>query len=464
MRPAYAEGHDGRTRDPRRALTMEDVVRIATYKDRSPSHEAKVVAVSYHQLATDLAGELGKDDNTFYCYATWGSKAVSEQLDLTQRSPFWTDVCDRLRVPARYRRPFRLLALALLGPSYQLGLALANRAILLETGSVGADLWRGGDYRLQVRASSRGERTVGDGAARRPYHEVLADDDAPAEVRRPAFLSSLLGPAKEEYLDMVVRLLTEAKGTDDPELRAELILGANVALVAYEQSRCQRLLDLVFYRPVRWSLRVSWRSLWSLLTRRPRRRFWIYSAPHDSQPRFVRWAERGWAKFYTKYLMSMRTPLGTIRLGKPLPVPDGIDAGRLWAPIRHPEVRRLVERFVSDGERANEGVVDWLDYRERMRYIVAYFRMYQAVPALFDHPFDAPLVDLLEADMWRGEVPDPVAEWYEKRVETYERKAARGGMRGAIFRQVYRSPLVCDPDAAELVDLDLRDFISARPC
>jgi len=437
---------------------MKDVVRIATYKDRSPSHEAKVVAVGYHQLAADLADQLGESVNTFYCYATWGSKAVGEQLDMTRRSPFWTDICDRLKVPSRYRRPLRLLALTVLGASYQMGLALANRAIFLETGSLGADLWRDdGDYRWQVRASSNGK---GPG---RSYHHVLADDALSAEARRPAFLSSLLGPAKDEYLDTVVRLLTEAKHTNDAARRAELILGANVALVAYEQSRCQRLLDLVFYRPVRWALRVSWRSLWSVLTRRPHRRFWIYTAPHDRQPWLVRWTEKSWATIYTKYLMSMRTPVGTIRLGKPMRRPDGIDADLVWAPIQHPEVRGLVDRFVPDEERATEGVANWLDYKERMRYIVAYFRMYHAVHALYDSPFEPQVMSVLEADLWRGEVPEPVAEWYEKKVDRYERRAARRGMRGMIVRRLYRSPLVCDPDAAELVDLDLRDFIGERP-
>ncbi|HEU5159423.1 MAG TPA: hypothetical protein VFU43_20670 [Streptosporangiaceae bacterium] len=438
-----------------RTLTTDDVVRIATYKDRRPDHEAKVVALGYHQLAKDLAAHLGRDVNTFYGFATWGSKAVGEQLDLTRRSPFWTDVCDRLKVPRRFRRPLRRLALTLLGDSFQLGLSLANRAIFLETASLGADLWRdAGDYRLQVRTSPSRER---------PFHNVLADDGLPVEARRPAFLCGLLGPAKENHLDTVVRLLTEAKHTDDRARRAELILGANVALVAYEQSRCQPLLQLVFYRPVRWLFRVSWRSLRGRLTGRRFRRFWIYTAPHDSQPAPVRWAERTWARMYTKHVMSMRTPVGTVRLGRPLRPPRGVDPDLIRAPIQHPEVRRLVDGFVPDKERATAGVTDWLDYRERMRYIVTFFRMYHAAPELLDPPFAAPLSEELEADMWRGEVQRPVREWYERKIGAYESKAARRGVRGFVRRQLYRSPLACDPDAADLAGLDLTDFIDERP-
>jgi hypothetical protein len=450
---ARENGHDSpRTR---RTLTMDDVVRIATYKDRSPAHEAKVVALGYHQLAMDLATHLGRDVNTFYSFATWGSKAVGEQLDLTHRSAFWTDVCDRLKVPSRLRRPLRPLALKLLGDSFQLGLALANRAIFLETASLGADLWRdAGDYRLHVRTLPRGER---------PSHHDLADGRLPVDARRPAFLTSLLGPAKEHHLDTVVRLLTEAKHTCDAARRSELILGANVALVAYEQSRCQPLLQLVFYRPVRWLLRVSWRSLRGRLTRRPFRRMWIYTAPHDSQPPLVRWAERVWATFYTKHLMSMRTPVGTVRLGKPLRPPYGIEANLILAPIQHPEVRQLVERFIPDTERATAGVTNWLDYRERMRYIVTFFRAYHAAPQLLDPPFTPPLADALDADLWRGEVPPPLKEWHEKKIEAHRKRTERRGVRGFILRQIYRSPIDFDPDAADLAHLDLKDFISERP-
>src|SRR5918992_133733 len=240
------------------------------------------------------------------------------------------------------------------------------------------------------------------------------------------------------------------------------IFGANVALVAYEQSRCQPLLQLVFYRPMRWLFRVSWRSLRSRLTGRGFRRFWIYTARHADQPPLVRWAERTWATIYTKHVMSMRTPAGTVRLGKPMRPPRGVDPDLLRAPIRHPEVRRLVECFVPDPERATAGVTNWLDYRERMRYIVTYFRVYHTAPELLDPPFTPPIADALEADMWKGDPPRPLKEWYETKVAAYKTKIERRGVRGFILRRLYRSPIVVDPDAAELADLDLMDFISER--
>ncbi|MEU5880476.1 hypothetical protein [Spirillospora sp. NPDC047279] len=422
-----------------RPLTVDDVVRVAVHPDRRPTHQAKVIAFAYHRLAHDLARHLGRDVNNWYCYAVWASKAVGENLDLTRESLFLKDVGTRLNVPDRLRRPFRRTLLALLGPSYQLALALANRAIFLEMGSLAAELWGAGeDYSIRVRE------------ARRP-------------VRRPEILSSLLAPAEEDLLDIVVRLYTKARNTADPAGRAELVLGANVALVAYEQQRAQRLLELILNRPPRWVLQASWRWVWSAVTRRPFRRLAIYTAPHADQPWPVRKAERRWARFYTHRLMVMRTPLGRIQLGRPLPPPAGVDPETAWAPIRDPEVRALVERFLpADFERATAGVGNWLRFEDRMRFIVAYFRMYSAVPGLFDPPFGRAALDELVDEMNEGRSPEPLREWRQREDERRHGGPARG-VRGLIVRQLYRSPFHSDPDAAELAGLDLEAYAHRRP-
>ena len=69
------------------------------------------------------------------------------------------------------------------------------------------------------------------------------------------------------------------------------MLGANIALSAYEQARVQPALELVFYRPVRWITRVSWRLPFYVIARTPFNKYAIYTEPHDSQPALVRWLE-----------------------------------------------------------------------------------------------------------------------------------------------------------------------------
>lgn len=447
------EGSPGEAGPRRPALTAEDILRIAAYRERSPTREAMVIAHTYHRIAADLAGELGRAAgegagpavNNWYCYAVWSSKAVGEGLDLSRDSPFLAEVGSRLRLPGRFRRPFRTFMITLMGPSYQLGLALANRAIFLETGSLAADLWRAeGDYSYKVRTPK--------------------PSAGGAEVeRRPEFVSALLAEADEGYLDTAATLLTEARGSRDPTRRGELILGASIALSAYEQARAQRLLELVLYRPVRWVTRVWWRWLLSAVTRRPLHRLGLYTAPHEELPWPLRRLEDLWARLFTRFMAYLRTPVSEIRLAKPLRPPPGVDAERVRAPIGDARVRGLVERFVPDSGRATAGVADWLDYHERMRFIVNYFRMYQGVPEMAGPPFAPPASDELDREMAEGEVPEPVfSEWFRKRVERYEARSRRRGVRGFVVRRMYRSPVESDPDAVELARIDLGEYMERR--
>ncbi|WP_395104486.1 hypothetical protein [Actinomadura sp. SCN-SB] len=425
-------------------VTADDVLRVASYRDRAPARQAMVIAHVYHLLARDLGTRAGRDEANWFAFATWSSKAIAEGLDLSDGSPFLAGLAARLGLPPWCGHPFRALTLRLLGPSYQLGLTLANRMIFLETGSLAAGLWRDG------RAASPAVRP------RRPR------PGEPVEVR-PVFLSDLVAPADEAYLDAVSSLLTRAAGTRDARLRAELVFGANIAMSAYEQARAQKALELVLYRPVRWVMRASWRTLLAMVMRRPFHRLALYTQPHESVPWPVRVAESLWARLYTRYMGTLRTPVSEIRLSKPLRPPPGAAAPPLTWQVQDAEVRKLVETFVPDPERAEDGVADWLDYPERMRFIVAYFRAYLAVPELFGPPYGPPLAAELEAEAAVGTLPEPVrSAWFRKKIDRYEDRAKRPGLRGWVVRRFYRSPVQYDPDALELARIDLGAHATAR--
>ncbi|TMR98658.1 hypothetical protein [Nonomuraea basaltis] len=409
-------------------MTADDVLRIAAYKDRSPALEAMVIAYSYHRVAGDLAEHLGKESNNWYCYATWTSKAVGESLDLTPDSPFIEDFGRRFRVPRRLRRLFRATLLTLLGPSYQLGLALANRAIFLETASLAVNLWNDTPDRF-LKVSPESELTP----------------------TPPEFLTDLLEKADARYLKEAAQLLHEAKQATDPAVRAELMLGANIALSAYEQKRAQKALELVLYRPVRWLTRVSWRSLRSLATRRPFPRFRLYSARHEDQPWLTRKLEELWASLYTRHLFYVRTPLSDIKVGRPLTAPEGVDLAKVWAPIQNERVRKLAEEFITEDQEASmAGVADWVSYPDRMRFIVSYFRVYQHVGALYDVPFDKKVADGLAEEMKRGLVPEAISDLFKSNPDL-----------PAIRRKVYRYPAETDPDAYEMAHFDFEPFLEA---
>ncbi|MFG1708918.1 hypothetical protein ACFLIM_37545 [Nonomuraea sp. M3C6] len=409
-------------------MTADDVLRIAAYKDRSPALQALVIAYSYHRVAGDLAQHLGKDTNNWYCYATWTSKAVGESLDLSPNSPFIMDFGRRFRVPARFRRMFRAVLLTLLGPSYELGLALANRAIFLETASLAVNLWNDTPDR---------------------YLKVSPESDLTPTP--PEFLTDLLSEADARYLKDAAQLLIEAKQATDHAVRAELMFGANIALSAYEQARAQKALELVLYRPVRWLTRVSWRSLRSLVTRRRFPRFRLYNAPHQDQPWLTRWLEDKWSSLYTRHLFAVKTPLSDIKVGKPLTAPAGVDLAKMWAPIQHEKVRKLAEEFITeDQEASTAGVADWVSYPDRMRFIVSYFRVYQNVAALYDVPFEQAVADGLAEEMERGLVPQAVSDMFESNPAL-----------PAIRRKVYLYPMESDPDAYEMAHFDFEPFLEA---
>ncbi|MER7365289.1 hypothetical protein [Nonomuraea wenchangensis] len=416
---------------PETRMTADDVLRIAAYQDRSPALEAMVIAYAYHRVAGDLSEYLGQACNNWYCYATWTSKAVGESLDLTPDSPFIEDFGRRLRVPRRLRRLFRATLLTLLGPSYQLGLALANRAIFLETASLAVNLWRNDTPDGFLRVSPESDLTP----------------------TPPEFLAGLLEPADPRYLRDAAQLLLEAREASDPEVRAELMFGANVALSAYEQKRAQRALELVLYRPVRWLTRGSWRSLRALVTRRPYAPFPLYSARHEDQPWLTRKLEELWAGLYTRHLFAVRTPLSDIRVGRPLTAPDGVDLDQAWAPIQDERVRKLAEEFITeDREAATAGVDNWVSYPDRMRFIVSYFRVYQTVAALYGVPFDQKLAAGLAEEMRLGLVPDAIGEMFD-------RDPSLPGIR----RRLYRYPSESDADAFEMAHFDFEPFLEAIP-
>ncbi|NUS07804.1 MAG: hypothetical protein HOV97_35150 [Nonomuraea sp.] len=415
---------------PDTPVTADDVLRIAACKDRNPALEAMVIAYAYHRVAGDLAQHLGQDATNWYCYAKWTSKAVGESLDLTPGSPFLTGFGDRLRVPARLRRLFRATLLTLLGPSYQLGLALANRAIFLETASLAANLWNGTPD-CYVKVSPESENTP----------------------MPPEFLSGLLEEADERYLRDAALLLAEARAASDPDERAELMLGANIALSAYEQKRAQKALELVLYRPVRWLTRVSWRSLRSLVTRRPFPRFPLFSARHEDQPWLTRVLEDKWASLYTRHLFAVRTPLSDIKVGTALTPPPGVDMARAWRPIQDERVRKLAEEFIPDDvEAATAGVANWVSYPDRMRFIVAYFRTYQRVRALYDLPFESEVTAALRAEMGRGALPEPL-----------QGQAEADRLLPGMRRRRYAFPEETDPDAYEMARFDFAPFLEAIP-
>ena len=302
---------------------------------------------------------LGTENLNWCGFAQWSSKAVGASLRLGNHSGFLRKLSRLNHVPMIAEPLFRLVMLTLLGGSYSVGLSTANRSIFVEMASF--------------------------------HTHLLADPDDPTivQVRVPDPDGSLLKDLGEPGLDLLRtarRLLSQA-GTAPAPLRSELMLGASIALSAYEQDRVQPSLEFVFYRPIRWLLQVTWRLPWYYLTGTSRRRERIYRRPHQQQPRIMRAIEDRWVRTYSRTLW-IKTAVDTIMLSQPLTVPRGVSPVLLRpaATFKTPEVTDLVARYGPPDPCALTGVANWLDYDERMRFIVAYFMGYQQVPQMFDQP------------------------------------------------------------------------------
>jgi hypothetical protein len=132
---------------------------------------------------------------------------------------------------------------------------------------------------------------------------------------------------------------------------------------------------------------VTWRLPWYYLTHTSGQRERIYRRPHQQQSRLMQAIEDRWVRTYSRTLW-IKTAVDTIMLSRPLTVPRSGNLALLRPAeeFKTREVADLVARYGPPDPRALQGVANWLDYEERMRFIVAYFMGYQQVPRMFDEP------------------------------------------------------------------------------
>ena len=258
--------------------------------------EAYEIAHEYHRISQALASRMLGTENLNWCgFAQWSSKAVGSSLRLGSHSGFLRKLSRLNHVPMIAEPLFRRIMLTLLGGSYSVGLSTANRSIFVEMASF--------------------------------HTHILADPDDPTivQVTVPDPDGSLLKDLGEAGLDLLrtARSLLNQIGAAPAPVRSELMLGASIALSAYEQDRVQPSLEFVFYRPVRWLLQVTWRLPWYYLTGTSRCRERIYRRPHQQQPRIMRAIEDRWVRMYSRTLW-IKTAVDTVMLSQPLTVPRGV--------------------------------------------------------------------------------------------------------------------------------------------
>jgi hypothetical protein len=344
--------------------TDEEIRAIASNEKIPLSAEAYEIAHQYSRISQALSANLlGEDDLSWCGFAQWSSRAVGSELRLDDHSKFLQKLSRQYHVPVFAERLFRLLTLTLLGGSYGVGLSIANRSIFAEMASFHTHILSGVEEPAIVKVTPLND-----------YPPLLED----------------LGDEGLALLRTAHSLLSRVKYAPGP-LRSELILGANIALSAYEQKRVQPALEYVFYRPIRWTLQVSWRMPYLYATRHSSERFKFYGKAHDKQAPAMRSIEDSWVQMYSRTLW-IKTAVDTIMLGKPLNFPQGSTPPLLRAAstFQNKEVADLIQQYGPPDPTALKGVSNWLDYTERMRFIVTYFMVYQQIEQMFHEPLFKP--------------------------------------------------------------------------
>jgi hypothetical protein len=340
--------------------TDQEICDIARNEAIPLSAEAFEIASQYHRISQALSVKLGHENLNWPGFAQWSSKAVGSSLRLGNHSGFLRQLGRHYHVPVAAEPLFRLCTLAFLGGSYGTGLSVANRSIFVEMASFHTYFLSGPTDRdiLRVHAPDLGRRPL------------LKDLGEPGLAR----------------LHTAYQLLDKATSASG-QARSELMLGANIALSSYEQARVQPALELVFYRPVRWALQVSWRTPYGYLTHHPIDRYSFYGRPHHAQTPAMQWVEDRWVRMYSNTLW-LKTAIDTVALGRPLTCPPGHSTTLLRAPdeFEDKSVRELVREFGPSDPADLQGVSNWLDYEERMRFITAYFMIYQQITQMFEKP------------------------------------------------------------------------------
>ncbi len=216
----------------------------------------------------------------------------------------------------------------------------------------------------------------------------LDTDGAPAADDVEALLADIGVPtsAEDPLVHTAFRSYAAAAGTDDPAMRAQLVLTGNVAAVLHEQ---QRLQDDISAALDAGLLDVAGE---------------VEQLFHRSLPRAVRHAllahtverievhvEALWEHVATRLLMTMETPAETLHLGVDVPAPAGAplfpDA---LQHLDHPPLVDLMRHWdPTGGTGRGSGARDWARLHDRMGYIVTLFRSRQQVLALTAPPFDA---------------------------------------------------------------------------
>lgn len=313
------------------APSVEQTHHIAAMKD--PITRNLKITQAYHDLKIGLTATLGSEDVSWCAFATWASKTAGRFIRCETLARAARDLLGR--VPALGRAASSRLLSTVAGIAAEIAghVAEGNHLVFAEMAPLYAE-W--------IARFSRGPR--GDGTDLRAFLGRL----------RP-------GPVERGGQDLLVEAFTfyhQAMLEQDRKARAERILLANLLVGLHEQTRLQGPIAGAMNAPLRHS------PLCALI-------------------------EDRWRALITRRLMTLELPSVRLDLGEDLPPWSAeSDFPSELRRITHPRLRALLgDLDLTPDTVAGSGARDWSSLRDRMNFVVDFFRTRQNDTLLYDQPF-----------------------------------------------------------------------------
>jgi hypothetical protein len=369
---------------------------IAGIEDAGATVRNLLITQRYHDLSLCLRETIGGDDANWSTFATWASKTAGENIRGDELPEFVRDLVER---GARHEQHDVLASTVhRLVPGF-----LIERTAMADAVRVALT-----DVSRQIAA---GNREVFEELA--PLFagfcslgaEAAAVDDGAFE----RFLAGLRpGPVERQGQDELRQALMayrQAMRTDDPALRARLMLMGNLLIGFHEQVRLQPWIQRAMEAPVADTLVAGLRdTVRDVLPRRVDE--WAVRKLEGAIESFAAALEQEWNEIAGRYFMSLVLPGGKrLVLGADIPaLPGGATFPALLLTIADPAALvTLVDRFDrSNDHGGGTASHDWAVLGDRMNFIVNLFRSRQCEADLFDQPFN----DRQRAEIEDHRVPD----------------------------------------------------------
>lgn len=370
-----------------------DLAEIARMGAAEATLRNLLITQRYHDLSQCLRDTIGCDDANWSTFATWASKTAGDSIRGDEVPECVRDLVERgmrhaqhdvLAATVHRLVPGFVFERATIFDSVRTALADVSAQIATGNREVFAEL-------APLFAGFCALLTPGS----------AGDDDA-----FTLFLAGLRpGPVERYGQGELRRALTAyrtARTTDDPGLRARLMLLGNVLIGFHEQARLQPWIRGAMAAPIADTVVAGLRQAVRDALPGPLED-WALQRLDDDIDAFGAALEHEWNEVAGHYFLALDLPGGgRLSLGEDIPpLPDGTTYPELLRTIADPvPLMHLLERFdrsAADGTATH----DWAVLADRMNFILNLFRSRQLTADLFEQPFS----DAQRAEIEQRRVP-----------------------------------------------------------